>query len=378
MKEIAILGSTGSIGTSTLNVIRRFPDRFRAVGLAAGYNLELLSRQVEEFSPRWAYLRRREDAAVLQERFPGLEVLWGEEGMEAFSCRTDYQLGVSALVGVAGLRPTWNMIRAGKTVALANKEVLVAGGRVVMDAVRTSGAQLVTVDSEHSAIMQCLRGEEHGSIEKLLLTASGGPFLDRAITDDITPAQALAHPTWKMGAKISIDSATMMNKGFEIIEARWLFDVPPEQIQVVIHRQSLVHSMVQFVDGTIMASIGPANMELPIAYALDYPNRLPSAQRLDLFQIGQLRFEAPDLDKFPCLRLAAESARAGHGAQVVLNAANEVLVAAFLAEKLPFTAIPRLVGQALEKCPLREPSTVEEILDLDREARERTRALARI
>lgn len=372
MKELAIFGSTGSIGCSTLNVVRRHRDRFAVSILTAGHNLQRLIEQVREFNPRHVYIIGEKDAAVLKALFPGLDVYRGEDGMDKVSRLTDFDIGVSALVGVAGLRPTWNMINNGKTVALANKEVLVAGGRLVMEAARKQGAALLTVDSEHSAIMQCLRGENHGEIERILLTASGGPFFDREITDSITPEEALRHPTWKMGPKITIDSATMMNKGFEIIEARWLFDVPVERVQVVIHRQSIVHSMVEFKDGSIMANIAPPDMELPIAYALSYPERMEMPQRLDIFAMKALEFKAPDEEKFPCLRLAKEAARAGHGAQVVLNAANEALVARFLAGGLRFTDIPRGVEEMLRQHTPGEPGSIDEVLALDEETRHRT------
>lgn len=372
MKELAIFGSTGSIGCSTLNVVRRHRDRFAVSILAAGRNLQLLIEQIREFNPRHVYIIGEKDAAVLKALFPGLDIYRGEDGMDKVSRLTDFDIGVSALVGVAGLRPTWNMINNGKTVALANKEVLVAGGRLVMEAARKQGAALLTVDSEHSAIMQCLRGENHGEIERILLTASGGPFFDREITDSITPEEALRHPTWKMGPKITIDSATMMNKGFEIIEARWLFDVPVERVQVVIHRQSIVHSMVEFMDGSIMANIAPPDMELPIAYALSYPERMEMPQRLDIFAMKALEFKAPDEEKFPCLRLAKEAARAGHGAQVVLNAANEALVARFLAGGLRFTDIPRGVEEMLRQHTPGEPGSIDEVLALDEETRHRT------
>ena len=372
MKELAIFGSTGSIGCSTLNVVRRHRDRFAVSILAAGRNLQRLIEQIREFNPRHVYIIGEKDAAVLKALFPGLDIYRGEDGMDKVSRLTDFDIGVSALVGVAGLRPTWNMINNGKTVALANKEVLVAGGRLVMEAARKQGAALLTVDSEHSAIMQCLRGENHGEIERILLTASGGPFFDREITDSITPEEALRHPTWKMGPKITIDSATMMNKGFEIIEARWLFDVPVERVQVVIHRQSIVHSMVEFKDGSIMANIAPPDMELPIAYALSYPERMEMPQRLDIFAMKALEFKAPDEEKFPCLRLAKEAARAGHGAQVVLNAANEVLVARFLAGGLRFTDIPRGVEEMLRQHTPGEPGSIDEVLALDEETRHRT------
>ena len=372
MKELAIFGSTGSIGCSTLNVVRRHRDRFAVSILAAGRNLQRLIEQIREFNPRHVYIIGEKDAAVLKALFPGLDIYRGEDGMDKVSRLTDFDIGVSALVGVAGLRPTWNMINNGKTVALANKEVLVAGGRLVMEAARKQGAALLTVDSEHSAIMQCLRGENHGEIERILLTASGGPFFDREITDSITPEEALRHPTWKMGPKITIDSATMMNKGFEIIEARWLFDVPVERVQVVIHRQSIVHSMVEFKDGSIMANIAPPDMELPIAYALSYPERMEMQQRLDIFAMKALEFKAPDEEKFPCLRLAKEAARAGHGAQVVLNAANEALVARFLAGGLRFTDIPRRVEKMLRQHTPGEPGSIDEVLALDEETRHRT------
>ena len=372
MKELAVFGSTGSIGCSTLNVVRRHRDRFAVSILAAGRNLQRLIEQIREFNPRHVYIIGEKDAAVLKALFPGLDIYRGEDGMDKVSRLTDFDIGVSALVGVAGLRPTWNMINNGKTVALANKEVLVAGGRLVMEAARKQGAALLTVDSEHSAIMQCLRGENHGEIERILLTASGGPFFDREITDSITPEEALRHPTWKMGPKITIDSATMMNKGFEIIEARWLFDVPVERVQVVIHRQSIVHSMVEFKDGSIMANIAPPDMELPIAYALSYPERMEMPQRLDIFAMKALEFKAPDEEKFPCLRLAKEAARAGHGAQVVLNAANEALVARFLAGGLRFTDIPRGVEEMLRQHTPGEPGSIDEVLALDEETRHRT------
>lgn len=372
MKELAIFGSTGSIGCSTLNVVRRHRDRFAVSILAAGRNLQRLIEQIREFNPRHVYIIGEKDAAVLKALFPGLDIYRGEDGMDKVSRLTDFDIGVSALVGVAGLRPTWNMINNGKTVALANKEVLVAGGRLVMEAARKQGAALLTVDSEHSAIMQCLRGENNGEIERILLTASGGPFFDREITDSITPEEALRHPTWKMGPKITIDSATMMNKGFEIIEARWLFDVPVERVQVVIHRQSIVHSMVEFKDGSIMANIAPPDMELPIAYALSYPERMEMPQRLDIFAMKALEFKAPDEEKFPCLRLAKEAARAGYGAQVVLNAANEALVARFLAGELRFTDIPRGVEEMLRQHTPGEPGSIDEVLALDEETRHRT------
>ncbi|MBQ8447581.1 MAG: 1-deoxy-D-xylulose-5-phosphate reductoisomerase [Clostridia bacterium] len=373
MKKVAIFGSTGSIGESTLNIVRENPDKFRAVTLVAGKNIEKLISQINEFKPENVYITSEENAARLREAFPRLNVYCGEAGMEEISKRTDFDISVSALVGIAGLAPTYNMIKNGKTVALANKEVLVAGGELIMKTAKESGATLLTVDSEHSAIMQCLRGEEHNPIDKILLTASGGPFFDKEITADITPSDALNHPTWSMGPKVTIDSSTMMNKGFEVIEAKWLFGVEHTQIEVVVHRKSLVHSMVQFRDGTIMANIGPKSMQIPIAYALNYPERLPNGiEKLDLFEVCDLRFEKPKLEKFKCLRLAYEAIAKGHSAQVVLNAANEVLVAAFLAGKVKYTDIPDGIEKMLALYAPRPLRTVAEILAFDAEVKAKT------
>ena len=374
MKKIAIFGSTGSIGESTLNVVRENPDLFQVVTLVAGKNIEKLIEQIQEFKPQNVYIIAEEKASKLEELYPHLHVYHGEEGMKEPSQLTDFDIGVSALVGVAGLKPTYNMIKNGKTVALANKEVLVAGGKLIMDTARDNKATLLTVDSEHSAIMQCLQGEKQNKIDKILLTASGGPFFDREITDAITVEQALNHPTWKMGAKVTIDSSTMMNKGFEVIEAKWLFDVDPSQIQVVVHRKSIVHSMVQFQDGTIMANLGPQAMQIPIAYALNYPNRLANhIEKIDLFDIAQLTFEKPNLEKFQCLKLAFEAIEKGHSYQVVLNAANEVLVDAFLNKKITYTQIPKGIKKMLDAHQSMELNTVEEILALDRKVKEETK-----
>ena len=376
MKRIAIFGSTGSIGESTLNVIRENPDLFQVITLVAGKNIQKLMEQIQEFKPKNVYITAEKNAAKLKESYPDLNVYYGEEGMEEISKLTDFDIGVSALVGVAGLKPTYNMIKNGKTVALANKEVLVAGGKLIMDTAKQNNATLLTVDSEHSAIMQCLQGEKQNKINKILLTASGGPFFDKEITDDITVEQALNHPTWKMGPKVTIDSSTMMNKGFEVIEAKWLFDVEPSQIQVVVHRKSIVHSMVQFQDGTIMANLGPKSMQIPIAYALNYPNRLANhIEKIDLFEIAQLTFEKPDLEKFQCLKLAFEAIQKGHSHQVVLNAANEVLVDAFLNKKITYTQIPKGIQKMLDAHCSVELNTVDEILALDKKVKEETRRM---
>ncbi len=376
MKKVAIFGSTGSIGTSTLNVIRENPDLFRVVTLVAGKNVTKLVEQIEEFRPQNVYITSEENANLLKAKFPDLAVYYGEEGMEAISNLTDFDISVSALVGISGLKPTYNMIKHGKTVALANKEVLVTGGKIIMQTAKESGAKLLTVDSEHSAIMQCLNGEIENKISKILLTASGGPFFDKNISDSITVEDALNHPTWNMGKKVTIDSSTMMNKGFEVIEAKWLFDVEPSQIEVVVHRKSLVHSMVQFEDGTIMANIGPKSMQIPIAYALNYPKRLQNTiEKLDLFQIKDLVFEKPDLHKFQCLSLAYTAIEKGHCYQVILNAADEVLVDAFINQKITYTQIPSGIEKVMNLYEERALSTIDEILAFDKEVKEKTREL---
>ena len=376
MKKIAIFGSTGSIGESTLNIIRENPEKFRVVTLVAGKNIEKLIEQISEFNPENVYIIDRDNAQRLKEKYNNINVYYGEEGMEEISNLTDFDISVSALVGIAGLKPTYNMIKNGKTVALANKEVLVAGGEIIMKTAKENKAKLLTVDSEHSAIMQCLNGEDSNKIDKILLTASGGPFFDKEITDIITVEEALNHPTWSMGKKVTIDSSTMMNKGFEVIEAKWLFNVDPEQIEVVVHRQSLVHSMVQFKDGTIMANIGPKSMQIPIAYALNYPDRLENRiEKLDLFKIASLKFEKPDLEKFKCLKLAYEAIKKGHCYQIILNAANEVAVDEFLKKQIKYTDIPKIIEEMLNKYSEVKLNTVEEILEFDSKVKADTRLI---
>lgn len=373
MKNIAIFGSTGSIGTSTLNVVRENKELFNIVTLVAGKNIDKLIKQIDEFAPKNVYIIDKENANILKEKYPNLNIYYGEEGLEDISNLVDFDISISALVGIAGLKPTYNMIKNGKTVALANKEVLVTGGKLIMQTAKKSGAKLLTVDSEHSAIMQCLNGEEENPIEKILLTASGGPFFDRNITDDITVEEALNHPTWNMGKKVTIDSSTMMNKGFEVIEAKWLFDVEPNQIEVVVHRKSLVHSMVQFKDGTIMANIGPKSMQIPIAYALNYPKRLNNnIEKLDLFKVSELKFEKPDLNKFKCLQLAYNAIERGHCYQVILNAADEILVNAFINKKIKYTQIPLGIEKILNMYEKIELNSINEILEFDKEVKEKT------
>ena len=371
MKKISIFGSTGSIGTTTLRIVEENPDLFQAITLVAGRNITKLIEQIHKFQPKHVYITAKENADRLKEEFPGLDVYYGEEGLREISKLEDADIAVSALVGISGLEPTYNMIKHTKQVALANKEVLVTGGSLIMNLAKECKTELLTVDSEHSAIMQCLRGEETNPIDKILLTASGGPFFDKPITDDITPEQALNHPTWKMGPKVTIDSSTMMNKGFEVIEARWLFNIDPSHIQVVVHRQSLVHSMVQFKDGTIMTNIGPKDMQIPIAYALNYPTRLENRiEKLDLFEVQTLKFEKPDLEKFKCLKLAFRAIEMGHSAQVVLNAANEVAVKKFLDKEITYTEIPRMIEKALDNHKVTPLTSVEEILALDKKVRD--------
>lgn len=373
MKNIAIFGSTGSIGTSTLNVVRENKELFNIVTLVAGKNIDKLIKQIDEFAPKNVYIIDKENANILKEKYPNLNIYYGEEGLEDISNLVDFDISISALVGIAGLKPTYNMIKNGKTVALANKEVLVTGGKLIMQTAKKSGAKLLTVDSEHSAIMQCLNGEEENPIEKILLTASGGPFFDRNITDDITVEEALNHPTWNMGKKVTIDSSTMMNKGFEVIEAKWLFDVEPNQIEVVVQRKSLVHSMVQFKDGTIMANIGPKSMQIPIAYALNYPKRLNNnIEKLDLFKVSELKFEKPDLNKFKCLQLAYNAIERGHCYQVILNAADEILVDAFINKKIKYTQIPLGIEKILNIYEKIELNSINEILEFDKEVKEKT------
>ena len=375
MKKIAIFGSTGSIGTSTLNVIRENPELFEVQTLVARSSLDKLIEQIKEFKPKNVYIESKDNADKIKELFNDINVYYGEEGMEEISELTDFDISVSALVGIAGLKPTYNMIKNGMTVALANKEVLVTGGELIINTAKKSGAKLLTLDSEHSAIMQCLNGEENNKISKILLTASGGPFFDKEITDDIKPEDALNHPTWKMGKKVTIDSSTMMNKGFEIIEARWLFDVPPENIQVVVNRQSLVHSMVEFEDGTIMANIGPKSMQIPIAYALA-DKRLPNnIEKLDLFKIKNLVFEEPNLEKFKCLRLAYDAINKGHSYQVILNAADEVLVDAFINGHIKYTDIPNDIEKVMNMYDKKELKTVDDVLDFDLEVKNKTKKL---
>ena len=385
MRGVAILGSTGSIGLNTLDVVRRHPDRFRIAALAADRNDRRLLEQCIEFRPALAALATPEAAGRLEAEVRRLglptRVLAGEEGLVAVAaCEATDQV-MAAIVGAAGLRPTLAAATAGKRVLLANKESLVVAGRLLIDAVAASGAELVPIDSEHNAVFQCLpqpspMGRCPAGVRRIVLTASGGPFrrAPAEMLARVTPEQAVAHPNWTMGRKISVDSATLMNKGLELIEACWLFGVGPERIEVVVHPQSVVHSMVEYADGSVLAQLGNPDMRTPIAYALGWPERIESGvESLDLIAIGQLGFETPDLQRFPCLRLARESAEAGGTAPAALNAANEVAVAAFLDGQLNFTGIPRVIDSVLQQHDVRPVTALEVALAADAWARDAAR-----
>ncbi len=352
MKRLAVLGSTGSIGRATLDVATRFPDRFRVVALAAGRNVEMLRRQAMDHRPGLVAVAREEDAVSLARELPNTTVLAGEEGRIAVATAADATSVVGAFVGAIGLVPTWHALLLGREVLLANKETLVMAGDLIMACAAARGAVILPIDSEHNALHQALRVGPPGSLRRLILTASGGPLRawPRERLDEVTVEQALAHPTWSMGAKISIDSATMMNKGLEIIEAHHLFGVPEERIDVLIHPESRVHSLVEYDDGTLIAQLSVNDMRFPILYALAYPDRLPSPfGTLDLAAVGALHFEAADERRFPCLAMARAALRQGGTAPAVLNAANEVAVAAFLCGELPFPGIERVIAETLER-----------------------------
>jgi 1-deoxy-D-xylulose-5-phosphate reductoisomerase len=376
IKKISILGSTGSIGVNALDVVRQFPDRFQVVALAAGNNIDLLLRQVEEFRPAIAAVMNDDLADKLRGRLDGSgprpEVVSGLAGYELAASAGDADIVVSAIVGAAGLLPTIAAIRAGKRIALANKETLVIGGKLVMELAAREGVEILPVDSEHSAIFQSLQGNQRKALKRILLTASGGPFFLRSAEELalVTPEAALKHPNWSMGAKVTIDSATLMNKGLEVMEARWLFDVPVDRIAVHVHPESIVHSMVEYVDGSVIAQLGIPDMRLPIAYALSYPERLPvSGPQLDLFELQKLTFYPPDAKKFPCLRLAYEACAAGSTMPAVLNAANEVAVHAFLKKKIRLPDIPRVIESVMQLHDAASELTLEAILDADGWAR---------
>ncbi len=374
MKKIAILGCTGSIGESTLDIVRHYPNDFQIVGLAARKAVDQMASLVEEFSPPAVALFEPEAAAELRSRLGGrVKVLDGMEGLLQVACESGADLVVSAIVGAAGLLPTWEAIRRKKTIAIANKEILVMAGGLITQEARRLGVQLLPVDSEHCALHQCLANSSQGEVRRLILTASGGPFLRTKAEDlhNVRVQDALRHPTWSMGPKITVDSATLMNKGLEVIEARWLFDQPAKKIEIVIHPQSIVHSLVEFVDGSMLAQMNHNDMRIPIQYALSWPKRIPNVSRyLDLAKIGQLQFESPDPKKFPAIQLAYEVAKMGGTAAAVMNAANEIAVEEFLQQRLPFDRIVPLVESVLSDQRNNQEPTLEDILSADKWARE--------
>ncbi len=376
MKCIAILGSTGSIGRSTLSVAESYPDRFQIVALAAGSNLDAAFEQARRWQPRVISIAAEADADTLRARLKrdglsDIEIVNGPAGTVRVATHADVDFVVSAIVGVAGLEATYEAVRAGKTVGLANKECLVAAGELITAEARKQGKPLLPIDSEHNAVHQCLRGGRMDEVERVWLTASGGPFLHTPAADfsSITVEQALNHPTWKMGRRITIDSATLMNKGFEVIEACRLFHMPPQRVQVMVHPQSTIHSMVEFVDGSILAQFSVTDMRLPILYALTYPDRIQSDLRFPVSDLRHLDFCPPDLKKFPCLRLAYEAAEAGGAKTVALNAADEVAVAAFLEGKIRFDQIPAIIEEVLAGTNSPKPQSIAQVLEADTEAR---------
>ena len=378
-RKLAILGATGSIGKSTLDLVEREPDRFEVTAVTAATNVDALAQIARRTGARLAVIADEERLPGLHEHLAGTgcRAAAGEQALiEAAS--GEAELVIAAIVGCAGLRPTMAAVEAGRTVALANKEALVTAGALMTDAAIRSGATLLPIDSEHNAIFQCLAGSRREFVSRIILTASGGPFRTASAETlfAVTPAQAVAHPNWSMGAKISVDSATMMNKGLELIEAHHLFGLPSSRVDVVIHPQSVIHSMVEFVDGSTLAQLGSPDMRIPIAYALAWPERMETpAQRLDLAAIARLDFEAPDLERFPALRLAREALEAEGAAPIVLNAANEIAVASFLADQIGFTDIPRLVEDALAEARFDAPHSIRDVLEIDRVTRERVRAM---
>jgi 1-deoxy-D-xylulose-5-phosphate reductoisomerase len=377
MKRIAILGSTGSIGRSTLNIVESYPDRFAVTSLAAGSNLELSLQQTLRWEPKVVSVARERDADTLRKQLRDVghshtEVVFGAAGSVLVATHPEVDFVVSAIVGVAGLEATYEAVKAGKEVGLANKESLVVAGELITAEAKRHGKPLLPIDSEHNAVHQCMRGGKLHEVDRVWLTASGGPFLHTPARefDKITIEQALNHPTWKMGRRITIDSATLMNKGFEVIEACRLFSVPPSQVDVVVHPQSTIHSMVEFRDGSILAQLSVTDMRLPILYALTYPERVESDLRFNIRDLKQLDFCPPDLNKFPCLRLAYEAAEAGGSKTIALNAADEIAVSAFLEGSIPFKGISQVIEATLNEAAASHPESISKVLELDAEARD--------
>jgi 1-deoxy-D-xylulose-5-phosphate reductoisomerase len=376
MKRIAILGSTGSIGRSTLSVVESYPDRFEVVSLAAGRNVEAAFEQARRWKPKLISISTEVDAEILRSHLQtagvkGIEVVHGPAGAVRVATHPDVDFVVSAIVGVAGLEATYEAVKAGKTVGLANKECMVAAGELIAAEARRQGKPLLPIDSEHNAVHQCLRGGRMEEVERIWLTASGGPFLYTPMSQfsAVTVEQALNHPTWKMGQRITIDSATLMNKGFEVIEACRLFNLPPSRVQVVVHPQSTIHSMVEFVDGSILAQFSVTDMRLPILYALTYPERVSSAMRFPVMDLRHLEFLPPDVEKFPCLALAYEAAEAGGAKTVALNAADEVAVAAFLQGRIDFSGIPKIIREVVSATVAGKLESIDQVLKADADAR---------
>lgn len=376
MKNISILGSTGSIGSNVLAVVRQFPEKYKVVGLAAGRNVESLYQQVLEFEPEYVSVIDEVTCENLASRLPrdyAGRIFWGLEGNKKIAAINGAEIVISAIVGAAGLIPTLTAIEAGKDIGLANKETLVMAGKLVMESVAAHGVNLIPVDSEHSAIFQALSAGRKQDVAKIILTASGGPFLNKSMIElhHVTPDQALAHPNWDMGRKISIDSATLMNKGLEVIEAKWLFDVSVENIDVVVHPQSIVHSLVEYQDGSVLAQLGIPDMRIPIAYALSYPERLDlSLQPLQLSQCGNLEFTEPDYDRFPSLKLAFDAISRGGVMPAVLNAANEVAVDGFLNNRITFLRIAEIVSETMKNIDKGSEDSLDDILAADNAARD--------
>lgn len=375
MKKVIILGSTGSIGTQTLDVIKNFKENFEIVGLTAYNNVELLSKQIREFNPKVVAVKDEDKANQLREKLEeNVEILTGSKGLQEI-VKYDADLVVVAVEGIAGLIPTVTAIQRGKDIALANKEVLVTAGQIVMDLAKKKGIRLLPIDSEHSAILQCLKGNDRKEISRLILTASGGPFRGKKkeVLKKVTVEQALNHPNWKMGKKITIDSATLMNKGFEVIEAKWLFDISEDKIDVVVHPQSIIHSMVEYIDGSIIAQLATADMRIPIQYALNYPTRnyIKEVKFLDFSVITQLTFEKPDLETFRCLSLAYEALKIGGTMTTVLNAADEIAVSLFLNKKIEFLQIAEIIEESMKEHNNIQNPTLDDIINVDKEVKEK-------
>lgn len=380
MKRLSILGSTGSIGVNTLHIVSQFPERFKVISLSAGLNTKLLKEQILQFRPKVVSVLNKELSEALRNELPNVsvEIVYGIEGLIQVATHPEVDQVVSAIVGAVGLIPTLSAIKTGKTLALANKEPLVMAGKILMEEAKRNRAQIFPIDSEHSAIFQALLGHRKEDVHRLILTASGGPFLNLPLSrlQEVTVKDALNHPHWEMGKKITIDSASLMNKGLEVIEAHWLFDIPVEKITVLIHPQSIIHSMVEYIDGSIVTQMGITDMKIPISYALSFPERLHlNLPPLDLSKSGALTFSHPDPGKFPCLKLAYQSIEIGETMPAILNAANEVAVNAFLEGSLRFTEIPILLKRVMEEHEVKPVQTIEDVLKADHWARERSKAM---